>query len=42
MKQTKNNVAKRLEDETPIKLSKTTKEELMYSLPVYSEKQLKI
>ena len=42
MKQTKNNVAKRLEDETPIKLAKTTKEELMYYLsPVYSEKQLK-
>ena len=42
MKQTKNNVAKRLEDETPVKLAKTTKEELMYYLsPVYSEKQLK-
>ena len=41
MKQTKNNVAKRLEDETPVKLAKTTKEELMYYLsPVYSEKQL--
>ena len=42
MKQTKNNVAKRLEDETPVKLAKTTKEELLYYLShVYSEKQLK-